>query len=182
MILAIDPGLATCGWAIVAPKTGRVRGLGVLTSSPSSGIDESTDRARRAWDQAHALGSLYRANGCTALAAEAMSFGGPPKARFAMAIALGLSWGALAALARELGAPLYEVTPKEWQHAVDPEIGEKIDYDRLYRRLARFVSSMVASQLTAIVPNLRNHAIDAVGVGLYTAFTPRLTTIAKGAA
>lgn len=182
MILAIDPGLATCGWAVVTPRTGRVLALGVLLSQPDAKLDESTDRARRASVQAIALRQVARSTGCTTIAAEAMSFGGPPNARFAMAVSLGLSWGVIAGLAVATGAELLEIPPKRWQHAIDPE-ATTIDYEVVFRKLSEFVAGAASTQLAAIKERHRNHAIDACGIGVFAALMPDATTrITRGAA
>ncbi len=173
MILALDPGLGTLGYAVVTPKTARVRELGTLTSEPTPGVIDSTDRARRAVRQAATLYEIGRRHRCTAIAAEAMSFGGPPKARHAMAIALCLSWGAIAGLAAALDIDLLEVTPKSWQHAILPGV-TKIDYDAVFAALSAFVGE---AELNAIPASLRNHALDAVGVGVYAALIPNATAI-----
>lgn len=182
MILAVDPGLATCGYAVVTPGTGRVLELGTLLSEPDPDVDDSTDRARRAWVQGHALGIVARRHGCSVVAAEAMSFGGPPKARFAMAVSLGLSWGVLASLAVAIGAELLEVPPKKWQRAVDPNCGKKVDYKVVFAKLSDFISGDPRAQLYAIAERHRNHAIDAVAIGLYAALRDDMTRIANGAA
>lgn len=181
MILAVDPGLADCGWAVVAPRTGHVAALGVVHQERSPKRDESTCRATRSRRQARELALVVVEHGCTAIAAEAMSFGGPPKARFAMAVALGLSWGVLAAIASALELELYELPPKRWQHAVlgrSAEDRTAVDYDQVFAELARFMgrSGRAADELAAIPCGRRNHALDAVGVGVFTALRPSEAT------
>jgi Holliday junction resolvasome RuvABC endonuclease subunit len=177
VILAIDPGLGTLGYAVVRPRTARVLELGTLTSSPAEGVIESTDRARRAVRQAGTLLEIARRHSCTMIAAEAMSFGGPPKARHAMAIALCLSWGAIAGLATSLNVDLLEIPPKMWQHAIIPGVA-KINYDTVFSALSAFVSNQTMA-LNAIPMSERNHALDAVGVGVFAALVPiaKSTTI-----
>ena len=87
----------------------------------------------------------------------------------------------LAALAVSLGAALLEVTPKQWQHAIDPEADGAIDYAAIERRLTTFVHGQVAEQLAAIKRGDRNHAIDAVAIGLFAALRrTEATVIAPG--
>lgn len=179
MILALDPGLATCGWAIVTPLTGQVLALGVLLSEPDRQLDDSTDRARRIAVQAEAIRTCALAQGCTSIAAEAMSFGGSPKARFSMAISLGLSWGAIAGVATALALELREVPPKVWQHAVagvDATSKTKVDYEVVFAKLARFVRGEARRDLARIAKRHRNHALDAAGVGVFTALRPSQAT------
>lgn len=159
-ILAVDPGLATCGYAVISPRA-RVVELGTLVSKPTRGINEHTDRARRTRHQAFELATIARRNSVTAIAAEQMSWGGP--GRFAIAISLCLSWGALLGLAEAIGVDVLEVPPKQWQHAITG-IDGKVDYPTLFEAMAKFVGP---EQLVHIPAGKREHAIDAVGVGLY---------------
>ena len=183
MILALDPGLATCGWALVRPLTGRVVALGVLLSEPDPELDSSTDRARRAADQGRAIVSLAACRTgdetVTAIAAEAMSFSGHPSSRFAMAISVGLSWGVIAGVATAIGKELVEVPPKRWQHAITGKPG-KVDYDQVFAALAAFVRGRAAEQLAAIPKRHRNHALDACGLGVFTALRPTQATRIRG--
>jgi Holliday junction resolvasome RuvABC endonuclease subunit len=174
-ILALDGGLGTCGYAVVRKRTARVLELGTLTSTPAEGVIESTDRARRIVRLVETLRSVARKYGCDTVAAEAMSFGGPPKARFRMAVSLCLFWGAIAGLAVELNASLLEVQPKQWQHAVLGCDG-KVDYEVVFAALGRFVDGQVSTLLS--IPRAdRNHALDAVGVGVFASLVPGTTSI-----
>lgn len=180
-ILAVDPGLRTCGWSVVAPRTGRVIALGMLYQPNDEDLDDSTCRARRAHQQARTLYGVAIKHGCRVLAAEAMSFGGPPSARFTMAVSLGLSWGVLMGLAATLGLEVLEVPPKQWQHAVDPECGKAIDYERIFNLLSDFITGPAASDLHAIKPAHRNHALDSVGVGVFASLRPGAAAHITGA-
>jgi Holliday junction resolvasome RuvABC endonuclease subunit len=171
MILAIDPGLSSVGWAVVSPGTGRVVDLGTIVTKPDASLRKSTDRARRAHAIAYALRGSAIQHGCTVIAAEAVSIAGGP-ARFSMATSLGLAWGVIAALTTALGAALYEVTPKEWQHAIAPETTGAIDYPAIEAKLTAFVRDHAAARLVAIRKSQRNHAIDAVAIGLFVALRP----------
>jgi Holliday junction resolvasome RuvABC endonuclease subunit len=173
VILALDGGLANLGYALVRPRTGAVLEIGTLTSKPTPGVADSTDRARRTLRQSGTLRGICERRAVTTLAAEAMSFGGP--GRFAMAVSLCLFWGAIVTLAETLNLTLLEVTPKQWQHAILGKAG-KVDYDTVFDMLSQYVTGQ-ADTLNAIPKGLRNHALDAVGVGLYAALTPHPTAI-----
>lgn len=188
MILSVDPGQRTCGWAIVAPRTARVAALGTLVVDPDDRMRKTLDRKRRAEIQARHLRALADTYAITAIAGEAPSFGGPPAARFAMAVALCTSWGILTTLGLWFDVPVIEVPPKTWQRAIQPDAGKAVNYDRLFADLAGFVGDQATralSDLEAIKVSMRNHALDAVGVGVYAAIElgvgqPR--SEAKGAA
>lgn len=178
MILAIDPGIATCGWAVVTPGRGELVDLGVIISPPDSDVDGSTDRARRLAEQAALFRAIATAYAVTTIAVEAVSLGGPPKARLAMGMCLSLSWGALVMLAIDLGAALLEIRPKQWQGAIQ-EGAKKIDYDALFIAMTAHIRGtpgheVVAEQLGAIAERHRNHALDAGGIGIFAALRPHL--------
>ncbi len=160
MILALDPGYAHCGWAIVTPRTARVVDLGVWTSECDSALDKSTDRARRLHTLSFFLKELRADTGCTVIAAEsALSHG-----KLNAVLSQAMPWGALAMLAAVSGAELVEVRAKDWERAVVGGSG-KIAYSAVERALA----SHVGDRLSHIKPRLHTHALDAVGVGLYCA-------------
>jgi len=166
VILAVDPGLATCGWAVVRPGTARVIALGVITTERDADIGKNTDRLQRTAHQASVLADLVEEHDVDVIAAEALSF--PPKARVAGVSSLCLSWGVLAGISRSCGTELIEVPPKQWQHAVMPGV-ERIDYAMLFVKLTRFAESQGAARLLAINKGDRSHALDAMGVGIYAA-------------
>jgi Holliday junction resolvasome RuvABC endonuclease subunit len=168
VILAVDPGLATCGWAVL-DDAGRVSNLGVIITERDSVVSEATDRARRAAHQGAVLAELVHRYNCGAIACEAMSFGGPPSARYHMAISVGLSWGVVTGIARTTGIALYSVPPKLWQRAVQPEAKKKIDYPKLEAALAAYVDEHAMLALAVITKSHRNHPLDAVGIGLFVA-------------
>jgi len=170
VILALDNGLATLGWAVVRPRTGAVVELGFVESPTDPVIDDAIDRARRAFDQAVAVAAIAKRHACRTIVGEAMSFGGPPQARLAMAVSLGLSWGVLVAVAQQTGAEVFAVPPKVWQHSLTgtPD-GEPIDYDALFTALVTLIAAPVRGQLDAIPKRHRNHAVDAFGIGLHAA-------------
>jgi hypothetical protein len=173
VILAIDPGLATCGWAVVVPSTGEILELGAIITPPIQGLDEWTDRMRRLDGQAEVLQSVARRHACTLIAAEEASLGGPPRARLAMAIALCSSWGHIVGLSRALKSSLLAVPPKVWQHAIQPDC-RKIDYEKMFRAMSEHIamSPIPAGQLRAITARDRNHALDACGIGILAAMKP----------
>lgn len=168
MILGVDPGYAKCGWSIVEPRTARIIELGVIFTEKVTGLDVSTDRARRVAVVGAELGHVALAHQCTAIAAESPLGYGP-----AAAVAANmLPWGALIQLAVVRGLELAEVKAKTWQHAVQPG-RKKIDYPSLEREMRRHVGPQVGARLMCIPDSQRNHALDACGVGMLFALRPR---------
>lgn len=172
MILAVDPGLASCGWAVVEQTSARVIDFGVITTEPDKAIPKSTDRARRAATLARELDARAALHRCDVISAESMLLFGNVNA----ATSQVLCWGALIALAHVHGMGVVEVRAKDWQHAVMPGT-KKVSYPKLERALTSFVGS----RIERIEKQLRTHALDAVGIGIYTALRPvaRVTATRK---
>ena len=166
MILALDPGLAACGWAIVTPSSGAVKGLGCLVTEIDRGLRRSTDRARRAGELCRALGALISTWGVSSLALESPLLHGNPNA----AAAQVLIWGAAVTLAVERRLPLVEVVAKGWQRAILPGKG-KVPYEQVKARLASYVPAELLGNVPA---GVQTHALDAVGVGVYAALRPTI--------
>lgn len=182
MILAVDPGIAKCGWAIVRPGTGAIVELGVLVQDREPAYDVSTDRVQRTATQAALFGELVARHGVTTVIGEAVTLGGPVHVKLAMSIGLHLSWGVLTTLACERGLGLFEVPPKVWQHAVQPD-RKKIHYPSLEAAMTKHVGPQVGAQLATIPKAERNHALDACGIGMLLALRPHeATRIRKDAA
>lgn len=172
MILAIDPGLATCGWALVAAHTGRVHDLGVLITKSNSKLGKGIDRVARLEWQTQKLYDLVNGDwGVRSIAAEAMSF---PRGRTAAIVSLCLSWGAIVGLAMSRSLPIRQIQPKRWRSAVVPGSVGETGYDAVFAALSEFVDEQAAESLAKIKPGDRTHALDAVGVGVYAALTPEI--------
>jgi hypothetical protein len=180
VILGVDGGIETCGWAVVTTR-GAIVDIGVVISPRKPKVDITTDRARRVAKQSAVLREVALRYGVTTIAAEAVSLGGPPKARLSMGMCLSLCWGSLVSLALGCGATLLEVRPKLWQSAIQDDT-EKIDYDSLFAALTNYIhatpgDSKAAEQLSAIAESHRNHAIDGAGVGVFAALRPHLANV-----
>lgn len=174
MFLAVDGGLCDLGWAVLAPRTARVKALGQLHQERHPELVKSECRALRATRQADLLAGVARRHRCTHFVAEAMSFSAR---RFTMAVGLSLSWGVLIGVAIALGLAVLAVPPKLWQHAVlgrGAKDRKAVNYDEVLRALTDFIgrSCPAAEQLAAIKPRLRNHALDAVGTGVFAVLRP----------
>lgn len=177
MILAVDNGMATCGWAVVRPGNGEILDLGVVLTETNDAVDEWTDRMRRMSIQTGVLADVAERWNCTTFAGEQVSLGGPPKARIRMASSLCLSWGSLVMLATVRRGELYEIPPKQWQHAVQPGV-DSIDYNALFDEMVAHLSKrpLVYAKLMAIRGGDRNHAIDGGCIGQFISLFPKQAT------
>lgn len=95
-------------------------------------------------------------------------------------LSVGLAWGVLEGVAAALELEQFELVPRVWQHAVlGREAGDRsaVDYCEVERRLTQFVGTgAAAKELTALRPAWRNHALDAVGGGVFAALRPEQAT------
>lgn len=176
MILGVDGGIRTFGWAIVAPATGRVEACGVLIQDVDDELSKHADREARADEQAIKLSSIVRGRGITTIAVEEMSFA--PKGSAASKIGIGLSWGVVIGVSRAYGIPRRTIPPKTWQRAIVPAApGEKrtaaIDYAKVYAELRNYVDC--DRLLEGVAESHRTHALDACGVAIYAALVPEVT-------
>lgn len=174
MILGIDNGLGTFGWAKVDRSTALVHQLGVLIQTPDHSVASTVDRSRRTLCQVELVDSLC--TDVTAIVGEAGSFN--PR-MFDHNVCLAMSIAALVAYAFCAGLPLYELPPKRWQHAITGTgQGTKVDYDDVYRRLEQHVAKRGESMLMLedIPVRHRNHALDASGIASCHAIKPDLAT------
>ena len=62
MVLGVDTGLATCGWALLDAGTCSFVDLGVVCADRDDDVTLTLDRARRGWAQARILAAKGR--GC----------------------------------------------------------------------------------------------------------------------
>jgi len=173
-LLGLDPGTRDLGWAVISPSC-RVLELGVVHQERDDSFAKSTDRQARVHVQSALIRDLVSRHRVRGVVAEAASFN--PR-RFTMAVGLCMSIGALTGAAAALEIDLYELPPKRWQAAIlgrEPNAKGKIDYDEVFRRVAAYVgdgSTPAGAQLAAIPAARRNHALDAVGVGVFAAARP----------
>lgn len=172
--LALDNGLDTFGWSIVGTK-GEPLDLGVIIQ-PAETKDEGIqhDRIRRARVQGDELVHVAQRYGIRRIVVETPSW--PRRGKFTPidpVAAISLSVGVAIGIAAVLDVPLDHVPPKTWQHAVlgVEKFKGKVDYDVVYADLETYVrtygQAFIIAKLDAIAEGQRNHALDAIGVGVY---------------
>lgn len=172
MILGLDTGMATCGWALLDDSKTSFVDLGVVITKVLNPKDLTLERARRMNTQANVVAE--KAAGCHTVVVEQMSF--PPGANAKIAIAL--SWGVVLGIVTMLDPRprLITIAPQKWQRTVLPNAGKKVDYDELSRVAAKFILSKhprAAVALQSIPKSHRSHAIDAAMLALVGALRPR---------
>jgi hypothetical protein len=167
VILAIDTGTATLGWSLVSPR-GVVHDLGALLQPLLKGEHAHYGYERRCDRQVDELVKLLP--GVTLLVAESLSF-----ARSAKAVAsVSLCWGMLVAATKLRGIPRWRVPPKKWQHALlNTPSRVAVDYPVLAQRLRQHITRTgtprARSAVAALSAAASTHALDAAGIGIYTA-------------
>jgi hypothetical protein len=93
---------------------------------------------------------------------ERMSF--PPGGQVPIALGFAVAVG----VGRSRRAELYTVKPQEWQRAVLPGSGKKVDYRELERVVGSYVrrDRQSAIALDSLEPKLRTHALDAGAIAM----------------
>lgn len=177
MILAVDPGMATFGWAIVTPSTGRVVDCGVLIQPPKKRTASTLtgQRIECVSAQAELVHALITRHAVTNIAAEEQSHA--PQGTAHSKIGLGMSWGSLIGIAAARYVPLRRIPPKTWQRAVvGVEPGEDphgaIDYERVRSALRGYLTDGIALAVGLLKKADQTHVLDAIGIGVFAAMRP----------
>ncbi len=166
MILAIDTGVRTFGWALVDPDDEMVHALGAQCTEPLFNERVHESYVRRMLHQV----SVHRSHldMVSVIVGEELSF---PRSAKAIA-SVSMCWGALCALAAVEGIPIEAVAPKHWQQAFQVS-KSKVDYAQVTRAVRLHLemnsSAGAKAQLHALKAGERPHAVDACGVGIYRA-------------
>lgn len=164
MILGVDTGTATCGWARFDETTRRFAGLGAIELARNKAAQKTDDQADRIATVANEL--RPRMVGCDRAVVERMSF--PPGGT----VPIALGFGCVVGIASGMPIDVYTVKPQDWQRAVLPKSGKKVNYAELERVVTEYVRKdrESAIALDSLPPKQRNHAIDACAIALMGAF------------
>jgi hypothetical protein len=162
MILGIDTGLATLGWALYDEGRNAFVDLGVSIAERDRDVKITLDRVQRCAAQARLIAD--KARGCGIVVIEAMSF--PPHS--SQAVPTSLSWGAILGVACSLSPQpvLLTVAPTRWQTEV---LGRKAEYEEIAEAATTHLRTRHPSAfatLERIPQEHRNHAIDAAMMAL----------------
>lgn len=166
-ILALDPGFASLGYAVVelrpiAEGPAVVRGhtveLGVIRTKAAGKkrrVRAADDNVERCRELSVALGALLTAHRPIAIVAESMSF---PRSS-SVAAKVAMAWGVIVDRATVLGLPIVQATPQEIKRAVAGDrSASKEDVGKAV--LASVVG--VHALLQPIPAPVREHPIDAL--------------------
>lgn len=182
IILGVDTGISTAGWALLDETRCSFVDLGVLIQKPIEGAKLTLDRIQRSNALANVLARY--APGCKMVVVEQLSLGMPG----AIAkLSVGLAWGVVLGIAATLDpAPkLLTIAPQRWQREVLPNAGRKVDYDELARSAGAHLLARhprAAAALERIPEKHQNHAIDAAMIALCGALRPgRCDVVREGA-
>ena len=174
-ILAIDPGFASLGWAVVSfTSDGPVcEAAGVKRTKPDRTklkYNDTVDRARSLYDH---LQTLVIEHDIRIIASEAQSW-----TRFANADrSIATVFGLLAALGVEYTAPVVQLTPQDVKVRVcGKKTATKNDIQQAVFRIAANAQSHIESIKAS---TQREHAADAVAVALAAFEAPLVYGIAS---
>jgi Holliday junction resolvasome RuvABC endonuclease subunit len=160
-VLAIDPGFAIAGWALVRlaskPKNDWVSSVGLIRTSSDAKkrhVLQAEDNIRRTREVIAAIRKLRRANGVCAICIEAFS----PVRSSGVAAKLGHVYGAIAAYTEFASLPLIAASPQQVKRAV---LGKQSgSEEEMEKALAKYAPTNMAS----LPKSMANHAWDAIGV------------------
>lgn len=157
MILAIDIGLANCGWAVIG-RDGKVINCGVISTKKTKGINNTLDHWGRMLGLRTALSNILQTYvGVTHIAVEAISW--PRNASATSKI--GMAWGVVSSICGHLKfIPIAPVEAKKFLTGNRKASKEEM-IDEVIKRLP-----LQNNFLLKIRKTKREHAADAVAVGL----------------
>ncbi|MDD3679678.1 MAG: crossover junction endodeoxyribonuclease RuvC [Candidatus Shapirobacteria bacterium] len=150
MVLGIDPGLASCGWAILSDAQTLIRSGCIVTKK----ADDLASRLDQIYCQTE---DLCRQHKIDELAIESLFFAKNTKTALLVAQAMG----AIKAAADNAGAKVFEYTPLQIKIAIT-------GYGRAQKDQ---VVSMIRQSLGESVVLGNNHASDAIAAALTHLFT-----------
>lgn len=163
LVLGVDPGIATFGWALVelSRRGEKLVEVGVVTTKPSDKrrrVRQSDDLARRAAELGAAVDALLARHSPRAVCAEAMSW--PRNAGSAAKI--GVGYGVLVAQVMVgRGLPLVQASPQEVRKALCGKASASKDE---MRERVRDRLGCAAFDRAPILASLFEHAHDAAAV------------------
>lgn len=166
MILGVDTGNRTFGWARFDHAKHRFDGLGAMELLPNKGPQKTDDQGDRTITVGGVL--LERMRDCDVVVVERMSF--PPGGQVPIALGFAVTVGIARALPHR--PRVYTVKPQDWQRAVLPNSGKRVDYAELARVVGEYINADRASAIAlgSLVPALRTHALDACAMALMGAY------------
>ena len=163
VILGIDPGFTSLGWALLDFSKARPRcvGAGVIRTKSDPKFKRCDDNKRRIGILASELAKLNKEHEPIVIAAEAQSWTRFQKADRAVAMA----WGCLAALAEVWGCPVLQFRPQEIKAPLcnDSSASKKAVQTQIEANVQDAAVHLAKIRKTQV-----NHAADALGAA-YTA-------------
>lgn len=151
VILGVDPGLANCGWALLA--NGRMIDRGIVVTARGK---KTADAQRRLTDLGRAIHPLVHRANLVIVEWPTGHFGGNALAAAqtiaAAGVVVGIAWGA----GRKVRAP----APVTWRS----KLGHKRGRDE---KLHRDLAARFADHLLGLTKGQLPHVLDALGLALY---------------
>lgn len=148
LVLGVDPGLATTGWALVDQERGKLRLLGAGCWRTPAEADHGT-RLLQLWE---AIGGMLQSSGPSSVAMERLFF----SRNTSTAMAVSQARGVLVCAVAKARLPLHEYTPAEVKQSVTGSgSAGKLQVARMVRMI-----------LGAAVPAGPDDVTDACAVGI----------------
>lgn len=163
VILGLDPGYASCGWALLDMSGVRPMALasGVIRTKGTTGqaVRKCDDNVRRLQHIAGEMLALHQKYDFILIAAEAQSWTRHPNSDRATAMA----WGVIAAIAEMFACPVIQIRPQDVKKKLigDQSASKAVLQEHLEKNVLG-----AEECLSGIIASQQNHASDAMACAL----------------
>jgi Holliday junction resolvasome RuvABC endonuclease subunit len=173
VILGLDPGFASLGWALLdCSAQPRCLAGGVIRTKPDRTAARCDDNVSRCGEIADAIQQIYKEHRFAFVAAEAQSWTRHANADRAVAQA----WGVIAALSEVNGCPVIQLRPQDVKHELT---GSRSTSKGALQNLLEHEVENARSMLSALAKSQQNHASDALAVALASLRHPLVQTVKR---
>ena len=163
VVLGLDPGFSSCGWALLDLSSARPRAIaaGVIRTKPGSGLKlrKCEDNVARLQVITEALSILHEEHKFAVIAAEAQSWTRFPNSDRAVAMA----WGAIAATAEIFNCPIIQIRPQDVKKQL---VGDASASKAAVQAHLENNVTGAEKELSKITASQQNHASDAMACAL----------------
>ena len=160
VILGIDPGFTSMGWALLEMSGAQPLCLGasIIRTKPDNKLKRCDDNNRRCGIILNALNDIYKSSNkdSVLIAAEAQSWTTFQKADRQVAMA----WGVLSAFAEFHALPIIQIRPQEIKRNLT---NDKSASKGAVESVLRTHVKDAGSHFDELIKTQRNHAADALG-------------------
>ena len=156
MLLGLDPGFTSMGWALLEISAQpSCLGASTIRTKPTNTLKRCDDNDRRCGEITRSLVDLYKKHDFILIAAEAQSWTTFHKADRQVAMA----WGIISALAEFYAMPIIQIRPQEIKGSLT---NDKSASKGAVESVLRNLCLNAGGHLDQVLKSQRNHAADAL--------------------